>query len=141
LLQTYHEPPRLTSMFFLWAFMCSSISFCFVSIPVYQWIPVLLFGALVLMLTLVALGWCVGISGVIVDEQAQKRYDLLAALPPGTPGASFAMSTGYLHRRASFRWIPRLMGMLCSTLLTTLTLAFLVTAMVLRDNTTLPETA
>jgi hypothetical protein len=132
------EPPRMTSVFFLWGFMCSGLSFCFVSIPVYQWIPVLLFTVLLGAGTLISLHWCVGISGIIVEEQERKRYDLLAALPHGTAGAGWAMSTGYLHRRAGFRWIPRLMAVMTGILLTTLAGAFFITAFVEQNMASLP---
>jgi hypothetical protein len=130
LLNPLHEPPRVTSIFFLWGLMCSGLSFCFMSIPVYNWIPVLLFTVLLVAGTLLSLRWCVGISGVIVEEQEQKRYDLLAALPIGTSGASWAMSTGYLHRRASFRWVPRLMAVMTGIMLIVLVSAFLITIFV-----------
>lgn len=61
--------------------------------------------ALMLIGTLASLGWCAGTSGILVAEQAHRRFDVLAALPIGTPGASWTMSTGYLHRRRAFRWL------------------------------------
>jgi hypothetical protein len=100
------EEPKVTPGFFMWAFMCSSLTFFWTI--VLDWVPYLLLGLLILLNTVYALRWVLRISATIVAEKEQRRYDLLASLPIGLLGTSWAISTGCVHRRSSFRWMPYL---------------------------------
>lgn len=94
------EEPRLTSAFFMWMFLCSSITFCWTAL--FDWLPLLLVTLLLSLNTVYSLVWSVRIS----SELQVRRDDLLSALPTGQIGSVYAISTGCLHRRASFRWVP-----------------------------------
>jgi hypothetical protein len=128
------EPPRMTSTFFLWMFTCLSITFCPISLPMNGWIPLVLFGLLLLLNTAISLYWAVNISQTILEEQEHRRYDLLAALPTGSSGVSWAMSTGYLHRQKLFIWLPALMRAIGAVLVCVLIGAMIFTVVVLRQN-------
>jgi hypothetical protein len=112
---------RVTPGFFMWIFMCSSMTLVWTVI--FEWIPYIFLIAIVLLNTVYALRWALRISGTIVSEKESQRYDLLAALPIGMLGTSWAISTGCLHRRSSFRWLPYLMLMLA--LMTTITMVIM----------------
>jgi hypothetical protein len=114
------EEPKVTSGFFMWAFMCSSITFF--GTMVLDWIPYLLLGLLILLNTVYALRWVLRISATIVAEKEQRRFDLLASLPIGLLGTSWAISTGCVHRRSSFRWIPYLILLLVGSVVSMLLL-------------------
>lgn len=98
------ESPKVASLFFMWMFLCSGFGFCWT--VTFDWLPTLILLGLLFANTTYSLLWALKISRTIVDEQQQRRYDLLAALPTGKLGTSWAMSMGCLHRQASFTWIP-----------------------------------
>jgi len=56
----------------------------------------------------------------------------LVALPIGMLGTSWAISTGCLHRRSSFRWLPYLMLMLAMTTTITMIIMGLLTLFLLK---------
>ncbi len=128
------EPPRMTSTFFLWMFTCLSITFCPISLPMNGWIPMLFFGLLLLLNSGVSLYWAVNISHTLLEEQEQRRYDLLAALPAGSSGVSWAMSTGYLHQQRLFMWLPVLLRAVLIVVVCVLAGAMIFTVVVLRQN-------
>ena len=107
------EEPKVTSIFFMWAFMCSTITFFWTI--VLDWVPYLVLAVLILFNTIYSVRWVLRISATIAREKEHRRYDLLASLPSGLLGISWAISTGCVHRRSSFRWMPYLMllGVVC----------------------------
>lgn len=115
-----NEEPRVTPGFFMWAFMCSSLTFFWTLVV--DWLPYLLLGILILFNTIYSMRWVLRISATIASEKEQNRYDLLASLPSGLLGISWAISTGCVHRRSSFRWMPYLilLGVLNVTCMLTL---------------------
>ncbi|MCA9914126.1 MAG: hypothetical protein KC496_12290 [Anaerolineae bacterium] len=131
--QARKEQPRVTSGFFMWAFACSSITFF--STVILDWIPLLVLVIFLLGNTLYGVRWSLRISHMLMQEKEHRRYDLLAALPPGRLGTSWALSTGCLHQRTSFRWVPYLVGALTIILILTLLMTFGITLIVLQDDT------
>lgn len=122
------EDPKVTSGFFMWAFMCSSMTFFWTI--VLEWMPYLLLSLLILFNTTYALRWALRISSTIVAEKEQGRFDLLASLPIGLLGTSWAISTGCVHRRSSFRWIPYLILLLAGSVTSMLMLFTTMTMMI-----------
>ena len=123
------EEPRVAPGFFMWIFMCSTMSLIWTVI--FDWLPYIFITAIILLNTVYALRWALRISGTIVSEKESQRYDLLAALPIGMLGTSWAISTGCLHRRSSFRWLPYLMLMLAVMTTITMVIMGLLTTFVL----------
>lgn len=128
-----HAPPSPTSSFFMWMFTLTGLGFCWTI--VFDWLPVLVLTVLLFANTVYSAIWSANISRTIVEEKASKRYDLLAALPVGSSGATWAMCTGYLHGQSSFRWIPFMVRMLSIITLLTLLTAIAFSLIVLRDGT------
>lgn len=131
LAQARKEQPRVTSGFFMWAFACSSLTFF--STVILDWLPLLVLLLFLLLNTVYAARWALRISHMLMLEKEQSRYDLLAALPAGRLGTSWALSTGCLHQRMSFRWIPYLVGALTIILILTLLMTSGITLIVLQD--------
>ncbi len=131
--QARKEQPRVTSGFFLWAFTCSSITFF--STAILNWLPLLLLLLFMLGNTAYSARWALRISHVLMQEKLQNRYDLLAALPSGRLGTAWALSTGCLHQRMSFRWVPYLVGAMTVILVVTLLMSTGITWVVLQDAT------
>lgn len=123
------EEPKVAPGFFMWIFMCSTITLIWTLI--FDWLPYIFMTAIILLNTVYALRWALRISGTIVAEKEKQRYDLLAALPIGMLGTSWAISTGCLHRRSSFRWLPYLMLMLAIMTTITMVIMGLLTSFVL----------
>lgn len=93
---------------------------------VVDWMPYLLLSLLILFNALYSVRWVLRISATIATEKEQRRYDLLASLPSGLLGVSWAISAGCVHRRSSFRWMPYLilLGAISVTCMLTLFTAF-----------------
>lgn len=125
-----NEQPGIAPGFFMWIFMCSTLTLIWTFI--FNWLPYIFMGLVVLLNTVYALRWTMRISGTIVAEKETRRYDLLAALPIGMLGTSWAISTGCLHRRSSFRWLPYLMLMLAITTTITMIIMGLLTLYLLQ---------
>jgi hypothetical protein len=124
------EEPAIAPGFFMWVFMCSTLTL--ISTFIVSWLPYIFMTLVVLLNTIYALRWTWRISGTIVAEKENSRYDLLAALPIGMLGTSWAISTGCLHRRSSFRWLPYLLLMLAITTTITMVIIGLLTLSLLR---------
>ncbi|MDQ7036626.1 MAG: hypothetical protein Q9P01_17885 [Anaerolineae bacterium] len=123
------EDPKVAPGFFMWIFMCSTMTLIWTLI--FDLLPYIFMTAIILLNTVYALRWTLRISGTIVAEKEMQRYDLLAALPIGMLGTSWAISTGCLHRRSSFRWLPYLMLMLAITTPITMIIMGLLTSFIL----------
>jgi hypothetical protein len=100
------DTSRLAMGFFMWAFMFATFIFIFGII--FDWLLYIVLGLFILINTVYALRWVLRIASSLVQEKEQNRYDLLATLPIGSLGTSWAISTGCVHERASFRFIPHL---------------------------------
>lgn len=100
------EETKVTSGFFMWLFMFTIIAFFWTII--FDWLSYLLLVLLILWNTVYSLRWTLRISATISGEKEENRYDLLASMPFGMLGTSWAISTGCVHRRSSFRWMPYL---------------------------------
>lgn len=124
--------PRPTGAFFTWMFMCTTLTFFWTTI--FQWVLVFLLLLLLGFNTLYGLRIAWSISGTIGDEKERQRYDLLAALPFGLFGTSWAISTGCLHRRWSFRWVPFVVQATCIVFLATLLFGNTMTYFFLKDD-------
>jgi hypothetical protein len=124
------EEPAIAPGFFMWVFMCSTLTL--ISTFIVSWLPYIFMTLVVLLNTIYALRWTWRISSTIVAEKENSRYDLLAALPIGMLGTSWALSTGCLHRRSSFRWLPYLLLMLAITTTITMVIIGLLTLSLLR---------
>jgi hypothetical protein len=97
------ERPTFTSNFFLWLMMLMSGVFCWILTNIQ-----LAMGSMVIVLvlnTLYGLRLARGVSDVIYTARHKRRYELLSALPTGHLLTSWAICTGYLHSRASFKWL------------------------------------
>lgn len=123
------EQPQVTSGFVVWVIMLAAIIFVWaVLFKPMLWLILVLFVSLN---SIYATRWVLRISRTILEEKETRRFDLLASLPVGLLGTSWALSTGAVHGRSSFRWIPYLVLMivvlafiaLCG--LTTITLTLL----------------
>lgn len=97
---------RLAFGFFMWLFMIASFIFIFGII--FDWLLYVVLALFVLLNTVYALRWVLRIAASLVDEKENNRYDLLASLPIGLLGTSWAISTGCVHQRSSFRFMPHL---------------------------------
>ena len=103
------EEPQVTSGFVVWVMVLAAI--IFIGTVLFQpmmWFILALFLSLN---SIYATRWVLRISRTILAEKASRRYDLLASLPVGLLGTSWALSTGAIHKRSSFRWIPYLILM------------------------------
>jgi hypothetical protein len=125
-----NEEPAIAPGFFMWVFMCSTLTL--ISTFIVSWLPYIFMTLVVLLNTVYALRWTWRISGTIIAEKENSRYDLLAALPIGMLGTSWAISTGCLHRRSSFRWLPYLLLMLAITTTITMVIIGLLTLSLLQ---------
>jgi hypothetical protein len=125
-----NEEPAIAPGFFMWVFMCSTLTL--ISTFIVSWLPYIFMMLVILLNTIYALRWTWRISGTIVAEKENSRYDLLAALPIGMLGTSWAISTGCLHRRSSFRWLPYLLLMLAITTTITMVIIGLLTLSLLQ---------
>lgn len=122
---------KVTSGFFMWVFMCSTFTFFWTI--VFDWLPYILLTALLAMNTFYSLRWVWRISGEIATEKENRRYDLLASLPFGMLGTTWAISTGCLHRRKSFRWMPYVVGFFVVAVCFTMFFTIGMTVLVMRD--------
>jgi hypothetical protein len=95
---------RLAIGFFMWSFMLATFIFIFGII--FDWLLYVVLGLFVLLNSIYALRWVLRIAQTLVEEKESNRYDLLAALPIGSLGTSWAISTGCVHQRSSFRFMP-----------------------------------
>jgi len=122
------DNPQVTSGFFVWAMMLMGFLFFFVVIV--EWFLPIILIALVALNSIYAMRWSVRIATAIIEEKEANRYDLLAALPIGLLGTNWAISTGCIHQRSSFKWLPYIILILnivaflviCSLVTLTLTL-------------------
>lgn len=133
LLRTHREIPQPTNTFFLWMATFSGIGFCWTAI--YDWMATILVLAVLCINTAYSMLWMNSITRTIVDEKEQRRFDLLAALPPGAFGTTWAMCTGSLHRRSSFVWVPFLIRVSSVIMLMTLVSALLITLFFISNDT------
>lgn len=133
LLRTHRETPQPTNAFFLWMATFSGIGFCWAAI--YDWISTILVLAVLCINTAYSMLWMNSITRTIVDEKEQRRFDLLAALPPGAFGTTWAMCAGSLHRRSSFVWVPFLIRVSSVIMLMTLVAALLITQFFISNDT------
>jgi hypothetical protein len=97
---------RLALGFFMWMFMLASFVFIFGII--FDWLLYMVLALFILLNTIYALRWVLRIAQTLVNEKENNRYDLLASLPIGLLGTSWAISTGCVHERSSFRFMPQL---------------------------------
>jgi hypothetical protein len=95
---------RLAIGFFMWSFMLATFIFIFGII--FDWLLYVILGLFILLNSIYALRWVLRIAQSLVEEKESNRYDLLAALPIGSLGTSWAISTGCVHQRSSFRFMP-----------------------------------
>lgn len=113
LMRAKTEQPRVTSSFFTLAFVCSTLTFC--SASIFNWLPIVIAGLFMAVNTLYGLRRSMRLSGDI----HRAEYDILGTLPTGKFGSVWAVGTGSLHQRASFRWIPFLVqGLVIATIVT-----------------------
>lgn len=133
LLQAQREVPRPTNVFFMWMMFITGFAFCWTAI--YDWLAMFFVVGLLMLNTVYSVLWSTAISGAIVDEKEQNRYDLLAAMPVGTFGISWAMGTGSLHRRSSFMWVPFFIRLGVLITMITLFVVLAITLFVLEHDT------
>jgi hypothetical protein len=95
---------RLAIGFFMWSFMLATFIFIFGII--FDWLLYVILALFILLNSIYALRWVLRIAQSLVEEKESNRYDLLAALPIGSLGTSWAISTGCVHQRSSFRFMP-----------------------------------
>ncbi len=107
---TKREEPQVTSGFVVWVLMLAALIFIIAVIvqPV-MWFILAMFVSLN---SFYAARWVLRIARTIVQEKESRRYDLLASLPVGLLGTSWALTTGAVHKRSSFRWLPYLVLMI-----------------------------
>jgi|GEM_PF-6651628 len=98
------EKPAVTSGFVIWVLMLAAI--IFVWAVLFRPMVWLILAAFVALNSIYATRWVLRISRTILEEKETRRFDLLASLPVGLLGTSWALSTGAVHKRSSFRWIP-----------------------------------
>jgi hypothetical protein len=132
------QPPRFASGIFIWVLMSAALFFFWSTI--FRWMLLALLAMALLLNTLHSLRWSLRISRTIRDEKEQRRFDLLATLPTGMLGSSWAISMGCLHRRGSFQWMPSLVRSLAIAGLLMLTVFGLMTAAVI-DNGQMSQVA
>lgn len=125
--------PRATTALFMWLVTFTGTGLCWT--VTFDWIPSLILVLVLAVNTLFGAFWAVNISAAIVGEQLHSRYDLLAALPIGRLGTSWAMCTGYMHRRPIFTWVPFFARLLAIVTLFTLTGALFITLFVTSNQT------
>lgn len=124
----------VSSSFFMWLFIVTGLGFCWT--VTFDWLPTLVLLALIFANTTYSALWSLSICRTIVSEQAQRRYDVLATLPLGRFGTSWAMGMGTLHRRRSFTWIPFLVRLFSMVLMITLVGALAITGLALQNTET-----
>ena len=104
------EQPQVTSGFVVWVMMLAALIFIMaVLVQPLMWFILAMFVSLN---SLYAARWALRIARTIAQEKESRRYDLLASLPVGLLGTSWALTTGALHKRSSFRWLPYLVLMI-----------------------------
>ncbi len=132
------QPPRFASGVFIWVLMSAALFFFWSTI--FRWMLLALLLMALLLNTLHSLRWSLRISRTISDEKEQRRFDLLATLPTGMLGSSWAICMGCLHRRGSFRWMPSLVRSLAIAGLLMLLVFALMTSAVI-DNGQMSQVA
>ncbi|GAB5490727.1 MAG: hypothetical protein Phog2KO_09420 [Phototrophicaceae bacterium] len=103
------EKPGVTSGFVVWVLMLAS--FMFVWAVIFKPVMGIILALFVALNSIYATRWVLRISRIILEEKQSRRFDLLASLPIGLLGTSWALSTGAVHQRSSFRWLPYLILM------------------------------
>ncbi|MGJ3240390.1 MAG: hypothetical protein ACFE0Q_16905 [Anaerolineae bacterium] len=103
------EQPRVTSGFVVWAFMLATALFIWTVL--FQPLMWAILVAFIALNSVYATRWVVRIARTITRAKETRRYDLFGALPDGLLGTSWALSTGAMHQRSSFRWVPYLVMM------------------------------
>lgn len=92
---------RATAAFIGWAFACSGLTFC--SLTVFEWIPYMVLLALFTLNTGDGARWAWRISQAIIAEKTHHRYELFAALPGGKLALCWAVVAGRIYESQSFR--------------------------------------
>lgn len=100
------EKPGVTSGFVVWTLMLAT--FVFIWAVIFKPVQGIILALFVALNSIYAMRWVLRISRIISEEKQRGRFDLLASLPIGLLGTSWALSTGAVHRRSSFRWLPYL---------------------------------
>ncbi len=104
------EKPGVTSGFVVWVLML--VAFIFIWSVIFKPVMGVILAMFVALNSVYATRWVLRISQTILEEKQTRRFDLLASLPIGLLGTSWALSTGAVHRRSSFRWLPYLILMI-----------------------------
>lgn len=104
------EKPGITSGFVVWILMLAA--FVFIWSVIFKPVMALILVMFIALNSIYATRWVLRISQTILEEKQTRRFDLLASLPIGLLGTSWALSTGAVHRRSSFRWLPYLILMI-----------------------------
>lgn len=138
LLHARRDQPRITPVFFSWMFTCSGFGFCWALFV--DWIPLALSVILLSLNGSLGLIWAITVSTGLARERELARYDLLTLIPIGPLSATWALSAGTLHRRASFFWGGYLLRAVLLTLCITL-LGMLLLTLWLSSIATLNEEA
>lgn len=104
------EKPGITSGFVVWVLML--VAFIFIGSVIFKPVMGFILVMFIALNSIYATRWVLRISQTILEEKQTRRFDLLASLPIGLLGTSWALSTGAVHRRSSFRWLPYLILMI-----------------------------
>lgn len=120
---------QITSGFVIFGIMIAFALFVFSMLV--QWLGLLIIAAFILLNSIYAARWAIRITTTILTEKESRRYDLLAALPTGLLGTSWALSTGAVHKRSSFRWLPYFVLVVVMITLVALGLLVTITLMLL----------
>lgn len=110
LTKAYREIPQITSSFFAWGIMFFAV--LFIMSMLISWLLTALVATFMLFNSIYAARWVLRIARNILEEKSRGRYDLLAVMPYGIFGAIWAISTGCVHQRLSFRWLPYLINVI-----------------------------
>ena len=103
------EKPGVTSGFVVWVLIL--VAFIFIWSVIFKPVMGIILALFISLNSIYATRWVLRISRIILEEKQSRRFDLLASLPIGLLGTSWALSTGAVHRRSSFRWLPYLISM------------------------------
>ncbi|MEM9951601.1 MAG: hypothetical protein AAF846_08385 [Chloroflexota bacterium] len=110
LLNAKREEPHVTSSFIVWVMMLATVIFTLTFL--YRPATWIILASFVALNSIYSVRWVLRIARTLTQEKESRRYDLLATMPIGLLGTSWALSTGAVHKRSSFRWIPYLVLMI-----------------------------
>lgn len=125
------DVPPLTGLAISWLFMCSAFALC--GAVIWTAIPLTVLALVTGLNTLMGALWATSIATTIAQAQSRGQMGILGVLPLGPLGVAWALTTGCLHRRSGFFWVPFLVQLMTIILLILLAAGIVITQVVIMN--------